>query len=268
MRVATVCIAKNEDRYIDEWVQYNLLLGVDQVVVYMNDWTYDFSAYGGRVLAIDAPGEAMQFKAYNHFLRRLSGGYDFALVFDADEYLVLRRHENVKDLLAEYEDYQSVAFNWRLFGDSGLAAPAGEQYSCLGRFVTCERGLNRHVKVAVNCGKLDGRQFFCNPHCLSGSLRGENVTIDPTKTRYVYGPFNEGADVESAPAYIAHYRSKTRQEWIDNKIPKGKADFAKTDPCYYGYSNMQEFEDSNLNEVTDTSALDFFRKALARKIAE
>lgn len=130
----------------------------------------------------------------------------------------------------------------------------------------CERGLNKHVKVAVNCKKLDKSQFFCNPHCISGSIRHMDVTIDSTKTHYVYGPFNEGADIETVPAYIAHYRSKTKQEWIDNKIPKGKADFLKTDPNYYGYSNMLEFEDNNKNEIVDTLAKDFFKKALIEKI--
>lgn len=93
-----------------------------------------------------------------------------------------------------------------------------------------------------------------------------NVTVDSTKTHYVYGPFNENADIGSVPAYIAHYRSKTKQEWIDNKIPKGKADFYKSNPSYYGYSNMKEFEDNNKNDVIDTAPRDFFRKALIDKI--
>ena len=33
MKVALVCIAKNEDNYIQEWINYNLKLGFDKTLV-------------------------------------------------------------------------------------------------------------------------------------------------------------------------------------------------------------------------------------------
>lgn len=38
MRTALVCIAKNEDNYIDEWIDYHKLAGFDDVFVVQNDW--------------------------------------------------------------------------------------------------------------------------------------------------------------------------------------------------------------------------------------
>ena len=38
MDLALVCIAKNEDPYIEEWVNYNLKLGFDKVFIYENNW--------------------------------------------------------------------------------------------------------------------------------------------------------------------------------------------------------------------------------------
>lgn len=40
MKTAIVCIAKNEDNYIDEWIKYHTKLGFDYVYVYQNDWRY------------------------------------------------------------------------------------------------------------------------------------------------------------------------------------------------------------------------------------
>lgn len=34
MKTALVCIAKNEDNYIDEWIEYHLMLGFDRIFVY------------------------------------------------------------------------------------------------------------------------------------------------------------------------------------------------------------------------------------------
>ena len=38
MKVALVCIAKNEDNYIEEWVLYHKKLGFDRIFIYENDW--------------------------------------------------------------------------------------------------------------------------------------------------------------------------------------------------------------------------------------
>ena len=38
MKTALVCIAKNEDHYIDEWIEYYLKLGIDHIFIYQNDF--------------------------------------------------------------------------------------------------------------------------------------------------------------------------------------------------------------------------------------
>ena len=40
MKTALVCIAKEEDNYIDEWIKYHLKLGFNDIFVYQNDWRY------------------------------------------------------------------------------------------------------------------------------------------------------------------------------------------------------------------------------------
>ena len=37
IKVALVCIAKNEDNYIQEWITYNKLIGFDDIFIYQND---------------------------------------------------------------------------------------------------------------------------------------------------------------------------------------------------------------------------------------
>jgi hypothetical protein len=42
MKVAIVCIAKNEDLYLEEWVNYHLKLGFDRIYIYMNNWRTNY----------------------------------------------------------------------------------------------------------------------------------------------------------------------------------------------------------------------------------
>lgn len=51
---ALVCIAKDEDLYIDEWIKYHLHIGFDKIYVYRNDWQYSNDI--GRVIWLDMPG--------------------------------------------------------------------------------------------------------------------------------------------------------------------------------------------------------------------
>ena len=65
IRSALVCIAKNEDHYIDEWLRYHLKLGFGRIFVYQNNWRYvgDSRQYGESVEWVEFDGEAMQLKA-------------------------------------------------------------------------------------------------------------------------------------------------------------------------------------------------------------
>ena len=40
-KVALVAIAKNEENYLKEWVDYNLKIGFTDIYVYQNNWRYD-----------------------------------------------------------------------------------------------------------------------------------------------------------------------------------------------------------------------------------
>ena len=267
-KVALVCIAKNEDNYLDEWVDYHALLGVDDVFVYQNDWRLNPKREHGNLTLIEFDGECRQLAAYNDFVFNRSGPYDFGIFIDADEFVcMLDEKVSLKGFLSRVADCKdavpAVALNWRLFGDSGRERVVDGDYSLLKRFTMCQRGLNLHVKTIVNFNAMRmtepsvaRRLFsFVNPHCLRMSLEGPYVR-DSTLTRAVRGPFNENADVCKAVACVNHYFSKTWQEFVENKKPKGKADFLYSDPKQT--LDMSLFGPNNMNEVECTIARDFY----------
>lgn len=78
-----------------------------------------------------------------------SKGYKWALFIDCDEFLSLNgRFNNAKEMFDWYEGFSAVAFQWVLFGDSGLQDDG--RRDVITRFTQHQNTTNQHVKTAVN----------------------------------------------------------------------------------------------------------------------
>lgn len=101
MTTALVCIAKDEDCYIAEWLQYHTKLGFDEIFVYENNWRYLFkdTFKNDPVHFIPLDGKVMQLKAYNMFLRHFGNSFDWAAFIDVDEFIVNHSSASLKEQL-------------------------------------------------------------------------------------------------------------------------------------------------------------------------
>lgn len=255
MKSALVCIAKNEDHYIDEWLDYHLKLGFSDIFVYENNWRYsgDKRQYGNNVHWIHFDGEYKQLEAYNDFIDNKSIGFDFAGFIDVDEFLCLKADSDVNGFFSRYSSYFGVAVNWRIFGDNSLAEPAGD-YSVISRFTMCEASMNEHIKTFLNISRCRNSFHFVNPHFIDASLQFD-VIIDAGKSHFVHGPFNKGSSGEIAQ--LNHYNVKTLAEYKE-KMSRGRADCTPDHPLYH-YS-MQIFKQNNKNEREDLALLKTYNK--------
>lgn len=195
MKTALVAIAKNEDLYIQEWIDYHFKLGFDDIIIYQNNWRCKDKDPQVKWLELD--GDCKQLEAYNNALDKFCEQYDWMAFFDIDEFLCLKEDPTLDSFLSRYDDMYSVCVNWRLFGDNGLQTFDTSNTSCLKRFTKCQRVLNKHVKTIVHTSLCHNILRFVNPHCTHGSLWGE-VACSTAKTHYVHGPFNEGNKREIA----------------------------------------------------------------------
>lgn len=251
MRVGVCAIAKDEDRYIAEWMDYHRKLGVDEFFVYENNWRAPSQLkerYGSHFYQFD--GEVMQVKAYNHCLACASVpfGLDALAFIDVDEFVCVRDPAaGFKEILERYASlgFPALALNWRLFGSSGLKYD-GKENSVLKRFTKCQRTLNRHVKQIVFPGAFKKAGFAPKmylPH--SGNFAAANL-----EGNVVPGPFNyENLGLEHA-LELNHYATKTWEETLE-KCARGRADCAqKRDPKEF-------FEAHDFNETENTVAKEF-----------
>lgn len=238
MKVALVCVAKNEELYIQEWIDYNLKLGFDDIIIFQHEW--DFVIEHPQVKTFKIIGENIQVSTYNHFLKNYEGIYDWAAFFDVDEYLVLKKHKDVKSFVSDYDQVNNIAINWYLFGDNSIKSFDSNNTSLLKRFTKRQSKTNRHIKTI---SKVKSNLNFITPH------NTNTMWITPENT-LGNGPFNESSTSEIAQ--LNHYFCKTRDEF-EVKINKGRADMPKR---LIGRT-WKDFDDHNFNEVEDLTAKNF-----------
>ena len=242
-RVEVVCIARQEDSYIEEWAEYNLKLGFDHLTVYDNGLTLDWlpSRFPGQITVVPWPGVAQQLPAYNNFLARRGDENLWAAVIDVDEFIVLRRHLDVKTLIRDCcaERSGALAINWVFFGSNGHLVQTPQLVTQ--RFTRRGVGIDQHVKCIVYIPHAVSMGIHC-PILKTGYVQHD------CEQRVFIGPFNKAGN--QVIARINHYFTKSLAEFR-HKVARGKAD------CL-SMRSISEFAYHDQNDVEDTDAIDFF----------
>lgn len=97
-------------------------------------------------------GKGVQYKALDHFVANYMHKYGITHVahIDTDEFIVLKKHNNIVDFINEYmvDNCEGIGMNWRFFGSSGhtekINSPVTE------RFTMCGKNGNRHIKTLLD----------------------------------------------------------------------------------------------------------------------
>lgn len=219
-KVALVAIAKNEDEYLKEWVDYNLKVGFSEIFVYQNDWRYtknDITNPHVHLEILDGPQKQNQ--CYNDFIKNHYNEYDFIAFFDIDEFIYIKNNKSVPEFLNDYKDVDALYINWRLFGDNGLKCVENDDYSVLNRFTKCDDKLHRLGKPILNTKRLGTSVLFNNPHLLvySNVPNKEFKPCDPLRIRQVnFGNIPDN-DLDE-PCELYHYRNKTWEETLKRRF--------------------------------------------------
>ena len=205
-KIALVCIAKDEDYYIEEWLEYNHKLGFDHIFLYENNWKCNIEK--SYLTKIEWPGEVQQLPAYNNFIETYKNQYDYAAFFDCDEFLVLKKHKDIHEFVKEYGN-RNIAINWQKYGSGGKLKR--EENSLLKQFTKRQKGVNEHIKSILYL-KIESRMEL--PH------DPDTYTYD-TNGNTIIGAFNPNGPDDVA--ILNHYQDKTREDY-ELKIKRGYSD--------------------------------------------
>lgn len=259
-RVAICAIAKNEDRYINEWVQYYLSLGVSHIYIYDNNdqatETMVALSKVENVTIIPVYGKVAlrtkgyQVGVYSEAYKVYGSMYGWMGFFDIDEFVSIDGYDIPSFLNRPvYDDTHIVHLNWRYFGDNGRVhytaepvterfmepAPLDVKYSNIRR---CE---NQYVKSFIRTGFSEFRLDIHAPRFFGSVCRGADGCFRlPTKSlNPIY------VDV----ARVNHYGTKSIEEYIQRRISNGiDSDRASGSGVISAKDRLDWF--FNVNEIT------------------
>lgn len=254
MNPVIVCIAKKEHDYIEEFVKYHLCLGFKRIFLYDNEDTPTYGnllkRYSQYITFIHLPfnnyNKGVQYIALDHFVSNFLFKSPITHVahIDVDEFIVLKRHKNICEFIAEYitGNCQGIGMNWRFFGSSGKTEKTNEPVTT--RFTMCEKNGNMHIKTLF---KKDYFTRFGDCHYVSFS-RGHTKS---TNGHIINGPFNHNIDFSAIQ--LNHYKCKTLEEFRYIRT-RQRADINGD----INENVDESFRQFDINEVEDLYAHDFY----------
>ncbi len=125
--LCAVTVFKDEALYLNEWLAFCVLQGVEKLLLYDNSSTDNSRELlrpwieAGIVELIDWPlhwKSGAQTKAFSDALHRLRGRTRWTAFIDIDEFLFSPTGKRVADILKEYEGHAEVIVNWQCYGSS------------------------------------------------------------------------------------------------------------------------------------------------------
>ena len=244
MKVATCSIVKLENNYLVEFVNHYKKIGVDHMYIYDNNDETDehpeevLQKYIDEnfVTIIDfrnqekyPMGEALKI-AFNDCWENNKNEYDWILFLDNDEFLELTKDKNIKEYLSRdiFNNVDVIQINWKCYDDNNLIyyddRPMQERFTHVCNDDPYTFNENLHIKSIVhNTAKNKKLVFKENSPAHCPYLQDDNIIVCDNKGSYVYKEIynNHKIDyIDYTLAYYKHYRMKTIDEYINNKIKK------------------------------------------------
>ena len=269
--IAICAIARFENRYIKEWVDYHLSLGFDYIYLYDNNREGEEriasvlnveKEYKNRVIIVPyhhfSNDQCPQMRAYADCYER--NECEWIAFIDIDEFITLSpksKLTNIKQLLHKCSSYDAILLNWMTYGDNEkvfyedapvlLRFPKPMPYRFSQYNMWGSHPINGHVKTIIRKDlnfRVNGPHVFYGPKtCCNGDGESvENIAYQPKIT--------------FKTAYIRHYVTKSLEEYIEGKMKRQAADqaqsiynltsyFERNKPSLAKYRIYEEFRANN-----------------------
>lgn len=240
MKTLLCAIGKLENHYIREWVEYHKNIGFSNILLYDNndingesfsDVIDDYISSGYVIIKNYRGLSNAQIKSYNDCYHEYKNQYDWIGFWDIDEFIELENNDNIQNFLEQeiFKNVQCIRLCWKQYTDNNLIEVCDDNYSVLNRFT----------------------EIFSKDYCLKNNIPFENYLIANTQTKSIVktdindfnisSPHvflkvptvnaigqhcnNERVNLDGLPiwknAWINHYRFKTLEEFINNKMFRG-----------------------------------------------
>ena len=278
LKVALCAIAKNENLYIREWVEWYKNLGISKIFLYDNNEIFngerfeevinDYIESGfveivnrrGITISVhsDKDGQTLQGLSFKDCFYNNYKNYDYICFFDIDEYLEIYDYsvyKNLNEFLQDFDKYDGIRVQWKMYGDNNQLyyenKPVFERFKS-----ESNASYDKHVKQILNCNKVfDEELSFCAHGVFNKKYIFVNVNKKPLKNVYM-----DITGYNDLPVYLNHFYSKSTEEFLKRKYNKPSAvsgtnntrnfniDFLKKQ--YFEYNKVTNEKEQMFNKLS------------------
>lgn len=221
IKSCVLAIAKDEDKFLEEWINYHLALGFDHIFI------IDNNPYRKRIRnefenvtiipfndIVMTHGWLEQGYAYNYALQYIKKThYTHLMVLDIDEFLTLHKHSSVKDFIIEemVKKNRNIAeIVWETYDDNDIIWEKDTKTSVIETYTR--------------------KQTKMQPYCfnLNQSSWGKSLVkiFDELYYTFPHWPADELFDkglyctnhLSHDIAVVKHYRTKCLETYVKHKV--------------------------------------------------
>ncbi len=228
LKVCICAIAKNENKYIKEWVDYHINLSIDKIFLYDNndigsEKLTDVISETENVKIIDIRGRKenwLQKKIYTKFWFENKDNFDWIIFIDIDEFIILKSDKTIKEFLSRsyFNNVDIIRLNWMHFTDNNELDVINDDYNVLNRFKIRNCYYEDIYGKSILRTSIDIGNDEITAH---GYHNKKLIAVDACGNVCL----NENWIVNNKPnyeiAWINHYRTKTIGEYVKQKYFRG-----------------------------------------------
>ena len=237
MKVALVVQVNNENRYLDEFINYYKKLGIDHIyMIDHNDFDDEnlhdiIDKYGEYITYDDKRGvhvkDLLSF-TYKHIYDLYNYLYDWMCFFDVDEFLTLKYDNTIQDYLSRNIFYgiDQIHINWLTYDDNDLIEyddrPVQERFTRISNIYDKEINTYHQMMLKYGCKSIirSGLNIWAHIHTFVSLTDKELITVDGNgeSSYQMWGSCD--AINRYNLAYLKHYTTKSLNEYIYKKYNK------------------------------------------------
>ncbi len=223
-KLCVMAIFKNEEEYLEEWIQHHINQGISHFYLYCNDEKIEKYNYLNKyekyitliqwINKVNKGSETIQRQAYTHCIQNYNNEYEYIMMLDIDEFIVHQEKEKkVIDFINNIDKKtKAIKVQRYNFGSDGhIKKPNGKVVDNYKK----HENICSSYKTIANSNYIDINKKFYGVHDFNfinkeGKIYNEYFS-------YKYTGFPNGCDLESIneiPLVINHYYTKSYDEYI------------------------------------------------------
>lgn len=225
----TVCLCgifKNEAKFLDEWIQFHLVIGIDHFYLYNNNSDDNYSEIlkpyieKGIVDLVDWPFNHSQMDAYKDCYNKHQNDTNWLTFIDVDEFICPISTNNIKSWLASYKNYPGVAVYWKQFGSNGKLYHDNNEL-VIEQYTQCWSKPSIYTKMFCNMDFPIAK--FRNMHILNSKIFGIKIPPINQYKKIITLGIHHCSMFGSSSIQINHYWGKAYDCFVENKINRTDA---------------------------------------------